>query len=228
MKMESVTAVIPIRKGSRRVKDKNLRAFANTTLLDLKIKTLKSVKAIERIIVNTDSEPAIEIAIKHGVEYHRRQAYYASSECSGSDFFKHLGEVTDTRLFAYCPVTSPFVSSETISHCIKKFFEDIQADSLTTVSDVKEFLWKDGKPLNYDLNNAPNSQGLPDINALNFGFSIIEVEKLIECRNIIGKTPTFVKIDEIESIDIDTELDFFIAEELYKKKYLDKKTLLDE
>ena len=35
-----ITAVIPVRKGSQRVKDKNLRPFAGTTLLDIKIKSL--------------------------------------------------------------------------------------------------------------------------------------------------------------------------------------------
>lgn len=38
-----ITAVIPIRTGSQRVKDKNLRAFADTNLMELKIKTLLQV-----------------------------------------------------------------------------------------------------------------------------------------------------------------------------------------
>ena len=38
-----ITAVIPIRSGSQRVKDKNLRAFADTNLMELKIKNLLQV-----------------------------------------------------------------------------------------------------------------------------------------------------------------------------------------
>ena len=56
-----ITAVIPIRTGSQRVKDKNLRAFANTNLMELKIKNLLQVPELTSIVVNTNSEAAIRI-----------------------------------------------------------------------------------------------------------------------------------------------------------------------
>ena len=56
-----ITAVIPIRSGSQRVKDKNLRPFANTTLMENKIEMLLKVPELDSIIVNTNSEEAIEI-----------------------------------------------------------------------------------------------------------------------------------------------------------------------
>lgn len=76
-----ITAVIPIRSGSQRVKDKNLRAFADTNLMELKIKNLLQVPELTSIVVNTNSELAIEIVNKsyRGVTTHRREEYYASS-----------------------------------------------------------------------------------------------------------------------------------------------------
>ena len=59
--MKKITAVIPIRSGSQRVKDKNLRPFANTTLMENKIEMLLNVPELDSIIVNTNSEEAIEI-----------------------------------------------------------------------------------------------------------------------------------------------------------------------
>ena len=59
-----ITAVIPIRSGSQRVKDKNLRPFANTTLMANKIEMLLNVPELDSIIVNTNSEEAIEIVNK--------------------------------------------------------------------------------------------------------------------------------------------------------------------
>lgn len=56
-----ITAVIPIRSGSQRVKDKNLRRFGDTTLIELKIKNLLQVPELDSIIVNTNSEEAISI-----------------------------------------------------------------------------------------------------------------------------------------------------------------------
>lgn len=62
--MVKITAVIPIRSGSQRVKDKNLRPFANTTLMENKINSLLQVTELDSIIVNTNSEEAIEIVKK--------------------------------------------------------------------------------------------------------------------------------------------------------------------
>ena len=59
--MTKITAVIPIRSGSQRVKDKNLRPFVNTTLMENKIEMLLKVPELDSIIVNTNSEEAIEI-----------------------------------------------------------------------------------------------------------------------------------------------------------------------
>lgn len=59
-----ITAVIPIRTGSQRVKDKNLRPFGDTNLMELKIKTLLQVPELTSIVVNTNSEEAIDIVNK--------------------------------------------------------------------------------------------------------------------------------------------------------------------
>ena len=44
------TAVIPIRKGSERVPNKNLRPFAGTTLLDIKIQNLLKIHHIQLVL----------------------------------------------------------------------------------------------------------------------------------------------------------------------------------
>lgn len=229
-----ITAVIPVRKGSQRVKDKNLRPFAGTTLLEAKIRMLLLVPEIDSIVVNTNSEAAIELVEEEyagtKVTYHRREEYYASSQCSGSEFFKHLGEVTDTDVFIYTPCTSPFVKPETVSACIHKFLNNLEEndyDCVSTVSSVKEFMWLDGKAINYDPLNAPNSQNLPDVVALNFGTTVVSKENLIKNRNIIGKKPDFIITSDIEAVDIDTPLDFYIAEQIYRKTIIEKKDLLD-
>lgn len=163
-----------------------------------------------------------------GVKCHRREEYYASSQCSGSEFFQHLGEVTDTDVFVYAPCTSPFVKPETISKCIHAYLDkDGPCDCIATVSSIKEFMWLDGKPINYNPLNAPNSQDLPNIVALNFGCTVTSREDLIKNRNIIGKQPRFVLTSDIEAIDIDTPLDFYIAEQMYYKLIIEKKELLE-
>ena len=230
-----ITAVIPVRKGSQRVKDKNLRPFAGTTLLDNKIQMLLKVPEIDEIVVNTNSEAAIEfVELEYAgtkVRAQRREEYYASSQCSGSEFFKHLGEVTDTDIFIYTPCTSPFVKPETVSACVQKFLQNLEEndhDCVSTVSSIKEFMWLDGKAINYDPLNAPNSQNLPDVVALNFGTTVVSRDNLIKNHNIIGKKPDFVITSDIEAIDIDTPLDFYIAEQMYQKLVVEGKDLLEK
>lgn len=223
-KFMKITAVVPVRKGSQRVKDKNLRPFAGTTLLDIKLKMLMKVSEINEIVVNTNSEAAIELVETEyagtKIRAQRREEYYASSQCSGSDFFRHLGEMTETDIFIYSPCTSPFVKPETVSACIRRFKENslnADFDCVSTVSSIKEFLWLDGNPINYDPAHAPNSQDLPNVVALNFGTTVVAREDLIRNSNIIGKHPDFVITSDIEAVDIDTPLDFYIAEQLYQK-----------
>ena len=56
VKKKELAAVVTVRKGSQRVKNKNFRPFAGKNLLELKIDTLKKIKSLDDIIINTDSD----------------------------------------------------------------------------------------------------------------------------------------------------------------------------
>ena len=216
MKKGKLTAVVPVRAGSQRVKDKNIKPFANSNLLKIKLNVLKSIPTIDKVIVNSDSEYMLNIGKECGVNTHKREDYFASSECNNSDYFQHIAEVTDSDYIMYSPVTAPLVSKETYFSCVDKFINS-DINNLVTVSDVKHHMWLNGKPLNYNPKKAPNSQDLPDIVSINYGICIIGREDMIKSRNIVTENPYFYKLDEIESMDIDTEFDFMVAEEIFKK-----------
>ena len=72
MTKKSIFAVIPIKKNSTRVKNKNFKKFNKKSLLIHKIEKLKKVKYIDKIIVNTDSDEAIDIAKFYNIEFHKR------------------------------------------------------------------------------------------------------------------------------------------------------------
>ncbi len=136
--------------------------------------------------------------------------------------------MTDTDFLVYAPCTSPFIKPQTISRCINAFLDrEGDTDCVSTVSLVKEFLWLDGRPVNYDPLHAPNSQDLPEVTALNFGATVTSREDLIRNRNIIGKHPRFILTSDIEAIDIDTPLDFYIAERIYHKAMAEGGELLE-
>ena len=215
-----IKAVIPIRAGSQRVKNKNLRNFNEKNLLIHKIEKLKRVDGLSGIIVNTDSDEAIEIAKKYKVNFWKRDSYFASSKCLNSDFWQHIADTTDSDHIMFTNCTSPLVKLETYNSIIEKYNSmENSYDSLNTVSDEKQFLYLKGKPLNFDPKVTPNSQDLPDIVKLNFAVNVISKKLMSNKKSVIGGNPLFLKLDEIESVDIDTTLDFEFAEFLHKKYF---------
>tara|TARA_R100000278_G_scaffold123262_1_gene112463 strand:- start:941 stop:1591 length:651 start_codon:yes stop_codon:yes gene_type:complete len=209
-----LTAIIPVRAGSQRVKNKNIKPFANTTLLDIKIETLKKVQGIDDIIVSSDSQEMLKIAKEHDVNVHIRDEYFASNEVNNSDFMQNLSTIVDEGHIMYSPCTSPLLSSETITEIVSKY-KNNNLRNIVTVTTQKHHMWLNGKPLNYDPSNAPNSQDLPDIYSINYGCCILSKDDLYKHKNVVVE-PTFHITNEIESIDIDTEFDFIIAEFIYR------------
>jgi CMP-N,N'-diacetyllegionaminic acid synthase len=215
VKKGKMTAVVAVRAGSQRIKNKNIRPFSDTNLLELKLQLLIKVKNIDEIIVNSDSDAMLKIAEKYNVKAQKREAYFASSEATNSDFHKHIGEVTSSDFIFLAPVCSPFISVKRHEEAIDLFLNS-DCDSLTSCELVKGHLWLDGKPINYSLENVPNSQDLPDIKKLNYGISIIEKKSMIKRKSVVGLNPKFIVIDEIESTDIDDPVTFKTAEVLYE------------
>lgn len=219
--MPKLVAVVPVRQGSERVKDKNFKSFGGSNLLELKLTKLKQVPGIDAIIVNTDSDRAIEIAERYGVGHLRREAYYASSACINSDHWRNLARTTNADYVMHTLCTSPLLTLETYAEVVTAYRQQVVTgmyDSVNTTRSVKKFLWKDGKPINYTIGESPNSQNLPDIVSLTFGISIISRDLMIERGNVVGTRPLFYALDEIEAVDIDTELEFEFADFLYDKQ----------
>lgn len=213
-----IKAVIPVRSGSQRVKNKNFREFNGKSLLFHKIEKLKQVKGLREIIINTDSEEAIEIAKKLNVNFWKRDKYFASSECSNSEFWQHIAETTDSDHIMFTNCTSPLVKIESYNLIIQNYNKiDHSYDSLNTVSDEKQFLYLNNKPINFDPKIAPNSQNLPEILKLNFAVNLISKKLMSKKKSVIGDSPFFYKLNEIEGFDIDTNFDFEFAEFLHKK-----------
>ena len=57
-----ITAVIPVRSGSTRCKNKNIRYFNESNLLKMKIEQLKKVKNLDRILVSSNCDEMLNIA----------------------------------------------------------------------------------------------------------------------------------------------------------------------
>lgn len=213
-----IKALVAVRSGSMRVKNKNMRPFAGSSLLEIKLAQLKRIPELDGIVVNSNDREMLDIAERNGCVPVLRNEYYASNEVSMSDVYQNMAENIDTDIIAYINVTNPLLRDETIREAIKQFENDFdEYDSLNSAHLIKEFLFKDNLPINYDLRHQPRSQDLPDIAALNFAINIISKDKMIESKNVVGYKPHIYLIDEIEATDIDNQIDFDFAEYVYMR-----------
>ena len=214
--MDTINVLIPVRSGSLRVANKNIRPFCNTTLLENKINTLKRVNGIDNICVNSNDYEMLKIAERNGAIPISRDQKYASNHIEMSEVYWNMALAMNSEHILCTHVTNPIVSVNSYEAAIKMYFESTSMfDSLNTMSPVKEFLWLDGEPMNYDPKHKPRSQDLPNIQSMNAAISIIPRELMIQRRSLLGEKPQVIDIGQLESFDIDTEADFFIAQVIY-------------
>ncbi|WP_103618691.1 cytidylyltransferase domain-containing protein [Campylobacter concisus] len=214
---KKIVAIVPVRKGSQRVVSKNTRDFAETNLLKLKLDILRQLEGIDEIIVSTDCEKCTRIAQENNIKVHIRDNFHSGSTVTNDEHWYHIADITPGDIVFMAQVTSPMVKVSTYQKAINKIIEDESIDSIVSVSEEKKFLWKDNKPINYDISRTPKSQDLPNIFSLNFAISIIDKDVMMKKRNVVGDKPYFLYLNKVESVDIDDIFDFEFAEFLYKK-----------
>lgn len=217
MRKPGVTAVVPVRSGSQRVPNKNLRPFGQSSLLEEKLKLLKTVRGIDRLVVSSDSEEMLAVAERLGVETHRRSDYHASSNVPNYEFWTNLAEeIVDTEYFMLANCVAPFIRRESYESMIDHLGVD-GCDSVASVEAVRDFIWdnRTKTAVNYDGSKAPNSQDLPDLVKLTFGVCLLKTDDLIRKSNILGDSPYFYRLSQLEALDIDTPFDFEVARRLY-------------
>jgi CMP-N-acetylneuraminic acid synthetase len=214
-----IQAVIPVRGGSERVKNKNLRPFADSTLLAIKIGQLLQVKELDAVYVSSEDPAMLALAQELGAIPVERDPYYATSVVPMSEVYAYMANQLSAEHVLLTHCTSPLSGADVYRRCIEAYRNGMgRHDSLTTVADVKDFLYQDGKPLNFDPAKKPRSQDLPDILKLTHVVSIAPREMVTRTKEWFGPQVQFVKLDATESFDIDTPLDFEIAEMLYAKR----------
>lgn len=210
-----LTAIIPARSGSKRLKNKNILPFSDSNLLIHKIRQLKQVRYIDKIIVSSDSNEYLNMARRECVDTHKRESEY-SDEIS-----KSFGEVVekicsdidgDDILWATC--TSPFVNSELYNKAILKYKENVPLnnDSLVSFEPFRRYIWDENGPLNYKLGieHVP-SQQLKQLYYVTDGILIAPRLEMIRWKYFHGPNPYKFILDKKSSIDIDDNFDYHIS-----------------
>ncbi|MGL4403997.1 MAG: cytidylyltransferase domain-containing protein [Fusobacteriaceae bacterium] len=211
----SITAIIPVRAGSRRLKNKNVAPFAGTNLLLYKIEQLKKVKEITNIVVSSDSDEMLEMAKSLGAKTHKRGIEYCDERTkSFGEVVKHICENVEGDHILWATCTAPLVFPKNYREAIHKYKEALELgyDSLISVEAIKRYLWNDEGPINYKLGKGHvPSQQLPELFIITDGVLIAPREKMIEWFYFHGENPYKFRLSKRNCVDIDDKLDLEVA-----------------
>lgn len=232
---EKIVAIVPARSGSKGVPGKNIRPLNGKPLLAWMVEAAKRSRFIDRVICSTDSPQYAEIARRHGAETpFLRPAEFATDRATDIQVLTHATEWLEANegyrpdIILRLQPTNPTFPTELIDAGIAKLLADPAADSVraVAVSPKHPFkMWRlrpDEDVI--DPFFGAEITGFPE--AFNMGrqqlptpylqvgvMEVLRHRTLIGMRSMAGRRilPLIVE-EELHTIDIDTELDFTIAE----------------
>ncbi|NRA45377.1 MAG: acylneuraminate cytidylyltransferase family protein [Oligoflexales bacterium] len=219
-----ITAFLPCRSGSERVSKKNTRQFSihSDGLLGLKLGQLSRSRKIDQIVVSTNDKAVKDIANGFNskkIKIIDRQENLCSSQTSTDDLIQYVPSVVPEGIILWTHTTSPFVDENTYDEAIGVYLSKTstdQYDSLMSVTPIKQFIWKDNAPINYNKfpEKWPRTQTLEPIYSINSAIFLASVEIYKTHSDRIGLKPYLYEINEITAWDIDWPEDFYIAEKI--------------
>jgi N-acylneuraminate cytidylyltransferase len=212
--MHDLTAIIPVKKTSNRLPNKNILPFGETNLLVHKIRQLKQVGEIDRIVISSDSDEMLEMGISEGITAIKRPEEFADETKPFGEFISYLcDEVTGVHFMWAC-VTSPMVEPPLYQKACRLYFEKLKDgyDSLITVQKYQHYLLDENGPLNFEMGlKHKNSEHLPVLHFFTNGINIAPKESMKKWRYNFGPKAYRLEISKKEAVDIDDIYDLECA-----------------
>jgi CMP-N-acetylneuraminic acid synthetase len=216
-----ITALVPMRHSSERVKGKNYRNIAGIPLFHHIIKSLTACPEINQVVVNTDSEVIID-GLKNyfpNVLSILRPGSLRDGLISMNKILEYDLEHVAADYYLQTHSTNPLLKTSTISNAIQSFLNQREIyDSLFSVTRLQTRLYDiDHKPINHNPEILLRTQDLPPVYEENSCLYIFSKNNFLRRNNRIGDNPLLFEIDADEAWDIDEELDFKITEFLLQQ-----------
>ena len=207
-------AYIPIKLNNERAPGKNTKEFDDgTPLCDFMFQTISKVTEIDEIYCFCSDE-TIEKYLSGRVKFLKREKDLDSSEAKCQDIIDSFLDKVDADIIVLAHVTCPFLKAESIRKCVQ-MVQSGKYDSAFTAGRVQDFLWENGRPLNFDPEHIARTQDLPEIFRESVGCYVFTKDMYREKRRRIGLNPYIYEVGKLEEIDIDYPEDFVIANAIY-------------
>lgn len=213
-KNKKIVAFIPARKGSKRLKNKNLLKINGLHLFQHSIEIAKKSKYIDDIIVSTDSAEILKLAHQSGCVANELRPDYLSDDNSRIiDAMLYELNMLNNKYDAIVLLqpTYPYRTTEMLDQAIVKYFEEEK--SLVTVIKCKtqpEFIRtiNNGKLLKI-INDSTDIRG-QDFKDYYLVVGSIYINNINKLNNklVLNENSTPFIIEEKFAIDIDTKEEF--------------------
>ena len=194
------------------------------------MQTLSSVRQIDFIVINTDAENLI---LKNGFSPNEKTIVRERKKEICGDFVSMNKIIEDdinavkSDVYIMTHTTNPLISVKTIQDALSAFIENWKAgkcDSLFTVNKVQtRFYTKDCKPVNHNPACLIRTQDVEPWFEENSNLYIFTKESFLSTQSRIGKMPMLFETPRHESIDIDDQWSWDLAENFAKTNELSHK-----
>lgn len=225
-------AILPLRKNSQRLKNKNIKKINGIPLIAYSIKQAQKSKIFNKIVVSTDDKKISSISKKYNVDL----------------VIKRGQRLSNSRSAKIPVIRDALLKSEIFFNCKFDYIVDLDATSpLRLVSDIKksiEKILKEKKNLLFSVSEAKKNpyfnmiekkdgfyklvknkkkfliqtrQSAPKIFELNASIYIWKRKAILKKNNLFVKNNSIYVMPHERSIDIDNEFDFKIVKHLLKQ-----------
>ena len=216
-RMKKIVAFVPLKMNNERCPGKNTRVMKNgRTLLDYILSTLSEIKEISDIFVYCSDEQVVKL-LPGQVSFLKRDPYYDLSTTSFNEVLESFANLVSSDIYVLAHATAPFISADSIRRAINSVDSGLY-DSAFSVVREQDFLWKNGKPLNYDPENIPRTQDLEVIYKETCGLYVYERDLIMSKNRRIGYRPALIEVNKIEACDVNDEEDFYMIECIAQRK----------
>ena len=214
--------IILARKGSKRIKNKNLVKINGKPLIEYTINSIIPIMPPRNIYISTNDENVVRITKKYNINFIKRPEKLCGDKSSSEDGIIHaIDKIKKEKKFKhliFLQVTSPLRDSTDIINCLKKY-QKKKLDSIFSAYLAKPFIWvktKKLQSLTFNYKKRERSQNIKNLIIENGAIFIFNVKKFLNSKNRMFGKFDYSEMEEFKSFDIDNFQDLKIVRKLLK------------
>lgn len=218
-----ITALLPMKANSERVPNKNFKLIGGKPLYYWILENLIALEVIDKIIINTDADNELfsNFIGNEKLVIRSRIPSLCGDLVSMNRIIEDDILSDDNNIFLMTHTTNPLISKKTLSNAIDVFLnrDRKQFDSMYSATKFQgRFYYEGSIAINHNPNELLRTQDLPPVYLENSCFYLFEKNIFLETKTRIGRKPILFETPQLESVDIDTMAEWYLANLLISDK----------